>query len=73
MHVYTFLEAKQNFSVLFEQAQSEGGVQIKGDNGKTFVLSPIIETKSPLDVEGVSLGLSADEIVSFVHEGRKNG
>jgi len=72
MHVYTFLEAKQNFSVIFEQAQSEGGVQISGENGRVFVLAPIPDKKSPLDVEGVDLGLSSEEIVGFVREGRKN-
>jgi hypothetical protein len=29
------------------------------------------QCKSPLDVPGVSLGLTADEIVQFVHEGRR--
>jgi len=71
MHAYNFSEAKQNLSFVFEQAVLEGGVQIKGEDGQVFMLTPVIEKKSPLDIQSVSLDLTADEIVGFIHESRR--
>jgi hypothetical protein len=70
MHIYTFSEAKQNFSSLFDQAKEEGAVQIARKDGQLFMLMPIAPIKSPLGVPGVDLNLSTDEIISFVREGR---
>jgi hypothetical protein len=71
MHVYNFSEAKQNFNSIFEQAVLDGGVQINGEDGQIFVLTPITVKKSPLDIKSVALDLTANEIVGFIHEGRK--
>jgi len=71
MHVYNLSETKQNFLTVLEQAALEGGVQINGENGQVFILMPITTKKSPLDIKSVPLNLTADEIVSFIHEGRK--
>ena len=71
MYAYSFSEVKQNIKSVFEQAIIDGAVQIKGEDGQVFMLMPIDEKKSPLDVAGVSLDLTADEIVDFIHEGRK--
>lgn len=70
MHVYTFLEAQQNFSSLFDQANEEGAVQITRKDGQMFILTPAFPKKSPLDITGIELNLSMDEIVDFVREGR---
>jgi len=35
------------------------------------MLAPLKAKKSPLDINSVSLNLSADEIISSIHEGRK--
>ncbi len=70
MHVYTFLEAQQNFSSLFDQATEEGAVQITRKDGQLFILTPALPKKSPLDIAGINLNLSRDEIVDFVREGR---
>jgi len=35
------------------------------------VLTPVAAKKSPLDVAGVAVDLTADDIVDFIHEGRK--
>lgn len=67
----TYLETGQSLSVLLEQARQEGEVRIQREDGQTFVLKPESDGRSPLDVEGIDLGVSADEIVGFVHEGRK--
>ena len=71
MHAYNFSEVKQNLSSFFEQAVLEGSVQIKGEDGRVFMLTPVTEKKSPLDIQSVSLDLTADEIVGFIHESRR--
>ena len=75
MRVYTFSEARQNFATVLELAQAEGCVQITRRDGGVFSIQPVSQPKSPLDVEGVSLGLSRSEIVATVRESResKNG
>ena len=40
------------------------------EDGKTFVTKLEEETVSPLDVEGIDLGLTANEIVQFIREDR---
>jgi hypothetical protein len=67
----TYLETQQPLSVLLEQASQEGQVRIQRADGKTFVLKSESAKTSPLDVKGIDLGLSAAEIVEFIHEGRK--
>lgn len=71
MHIYTFSEAKQNFSSALDQAKKEGHVQISGLDGQTFIISPVIPKKSPLDIAGVNLNLTSEEIVAYVREGRE--
>lgn len=71
MKVYTYSEARQSFAALLEQARREGAVRIRRRDGQTFILRPETPSGSPLDVEGVDLGLTADEIVGFVREGRR--
>lgn len=71
MKVYTYSEARQSFAAVLEQARREGAVRIRRRDGQTFVLKPEQSTGSPLDVEGVDLDLTTDEIVAFVREGRR--
>jgi uncharacterized protein (DUF362 family) len=71
MRVYTYSEARQSLASLLEQAKREGGVRIRRRDGQTFVLKPEAPGGSPLDVEGVDLGVTRAEIVSFVREGRR--
>ncbi len=70
--VYTYSEARQRLSSLLEQAVRDGEVRIKRQDGQTFVIRPEPRSGSPLDVEGIGLDLTADEIVAFVHEGRRD-
>jgi len=69
--VYTYSEARQNFASLLEQAVREGEVRIRRKDGQIFIIIPEATQGSPLDVEGIDLGLTAEEIVEFIHEGRK--
>ncbi len=71
MKVYTYSEARQNLATLLEEAQIDGAVEIRRRDGQRFVLKPEKTKGSPLDVEGIDLNLTRDEIVAFVHEGRE--
>ena len=53
------------------KSKSQGEVRIKRKDGDEFVVKPILKKISPLDVEGVSLGLSVEEIVSAIRESRE--
>jgi len=71
MNVYTFSEARQKLASLLECANKEGEVQIKKRDGQTFIIKPLKSSKSPLDVSGVKLNISTDDIVNIVREMRE--
>ena len=71
MNVYTFSEARQKLAAVLEEAQRKGGVRIKRRDGSEFEIAPVRSQTSPLDVEGIDLGLSAEEIVSALRETRE--
>lgn len=68
--VYTYSEARQNLSSLLEKAIREGEVRVRRKDGQIFVIVPEMKKHSPLDVDGVDVDLSQEEIVQFIHEGR---
>jgi hypothetical protein len=63
-------EAKEKLEVLVEEACQEGEILIKRDDGQIFVIRAKRQDRSPLDVQGVDLGLSKSEIVQL-REGRE--
>lgn len=69
--VYTYSEARRNLATLLDLAASEGEVRIQRRDGQMFVLRPEQVSQSPLDVEGIDLDLSMDEILDFIQEGRR--
>lgn len=71
--VYTYSEARQNLASLLEKAIREGEVRIRRKDGQIFVITPEETGGSPLDVKGIELDLTQEEIVEFIHEGRKYG
>ena len=71
MKVYTYSEARQRLAALLERARREGSVRIRRKDGQVFVLRPEVAPNSPLNVRGIDLGLTRDEIVEFVRAGRK--
>ncbi len=71
MKVYTYSEARQKLAKLLDDARQEGQVQIKRRDGQAFVIKPVEEKKSPLDVAGVSTDLSLDELNEAVRESRE--
>ena len=68
---YTFSQARQNFATVLSRAQTDGEVLIQRKDGSSFVLKPYKIHKSPFDVKGINLSISADEIVDIVQESRK--
>lgn len=71
MKSYTFSEARQSLASVLEAARRDGAVRIRRRDGQAFVIVPEQPKYSPLDVEGVELDLTAQEIVAFVHAGRR--
>ena len=71
MKEYSFTEARQNFASLLNEARQSGMVCIRKRNGETFYVKPAITKKSPLDIEGIDLRVTRDEIVDRVRESRK--
>lgn len=71
MKVFTYSEARKNLASVLDIAQQDGGVMIRRRSGHSFVLRPDNPQRSPLDVEGVDLGVTTEEIVATVREGRE--
>ena len=67
----TYFETQQDLAALLEQASLLGEVRIRRGDGQTFVLRSEQTKQSPLDVKSVDLGVTTDEVVGFIHEGRK--
>ena len=71
MVVYTYSEARQNLASLLDRAAKEGEVRIRRKDGQTFIVKLEIRADSPLDVKAVDLGVTTDEIVRIIREGRE--
>ncbi len=71
MTTYTFSEARQKLSSVLEKARTQGEVLIKRKDGSIFVVKPMSSKRSPLDVAGINVNLSAEEIVDIVREIRE--
>ena len=68
MKVYTYSEAERDLSAAMNVAQKDGEVRISLGDGRVFALSPVAPEKSPLDVEGVDVDMTTDEIVELIRE-----
>lgn len=71
MEVYTYSEARQKLAELLDKAAQEGEVRIRRRDGLVFVVKPERRSESPLDVGGLDLGLTVEEIIEAVREGRR--
>ena len=69
--VYTYTEARQHLASLLDKAVSEGEVRVKRRDGQIFVIRPERRTASPLDIEGIDLPISTEEIVQLLAESRR--
>ena len=71
MREYSFTEARQHFASLLDEAKKEGVVCIKKRDGESFYIKPATPKKSPLDVKGVNLDITASEIVDIIRKSRE--
>lgn len=70
---YTYTEARQSLATLLDKGAKEGEVLIRRRDGSVFVVRPAAVSGSPLDIEGVDLGITSDEIPEFIAESRRYG
>jgi hypothetical protein len=71
MTTYTYSEARQNFAEVLDKAKKEGKVLIKKRDGSSFILSPLPLEDSPLNVGGIDISLTKEEILDVLKETRK--
>lgn len=71
MRVYTYSEGRRKLASLLDRAVEQGEVRIRRRDGQSFVIRLEAKEGSPLDVEGVDLGITTDEILDFIQEGRR--
>ena len=70
MTTYTDEQVRQQLRTILDSARREGEVRIRTNDGQEFAVRPVAPARSPLEVPGVNLDLSADEIVRAIREGR---
>ena len=70
MNTYTYSEARQKLASLLDKAKNEGRVIITRKDGSSFELKAISENKSPLDIKGINLNISKEEILDILKEVR---
>ncbi len=71
MTTYTYSEARQNFAAVLDKAKKEGKVLIKKRDGSSFILSPLPVAESPLNVRGINIDLTSQEIIDVLKEVRR--
>ncbi len=73
MQVFTYSEARQKLAQLLDEADSSGKALIRRRDGRTFAVTPVRSTRSPLDVPGIDTGVTTPEILECIREGRERG
>lgn len=71
MDVYTYSEARQNFSTVLDKAEATGKVIIRRKDGRTYALVPERPAVSPLDVPSIQADVSSREIVTLIRDQRR--
>ena len=72
MKSYSYSEARGNFATVLDEAERDGVVEIRRRDGTVFRVLPLrTGAASPLDVKGVKVKVSADDLVAIVREGRE--
>ncbi len=65
MTTYT---SRQNLATVLNKAKQEGEILIKRKDGTCFLIRPVLKNKSPLDIEGINLNISSEEIIDVIRE-----
>ncbi len=71
MKVFTYSRARQELASVLDRAAREGEARIRRRDGRLFSVQPVRGTRSPLDVPGVSAGVTTAELVRIIREGRR--
>ena len=72
MNAHTCSKVRESFSSVLEEAERDEAAELRRRDGVVFRLSPAPKSKSsPLDVPGVKLKVSTEDLVAAVREGRK--
>ena len=71
MTVFTDQEAQKRLADVLNEARAQGEVRIRADDGCEYAVRPVPTGRSPMDVGTVKLGMTAEEIVELVREGRE--
>ena len=71
MTVFTDDQVRQQLDTVLTVARRQGEVRVKTHDGKEYSVRPVADSRSPFDIAGVNLNLSADEIVARVREVRE--
>ena len=70
MRAYSYTEVRQNLASVLDEANEKGVVQINRRDGQSFLLKPIPTKGSPLDIKGIDVNISTQEIIDIIREGR---
>ena len=71
MTTYTYSEARQRLATVLDRARKEGEILIKRKDGSIFIVKPVFSDSSPLEVDGIDLKISSEEIIDIIREIRK--
>ena len=71
MKEFTYSEARKQLAARLDRARRDGAVRIRRRDGQVFVLRPERASGSPLDVPGLNVPVTREELVELVHEGRR--
>jgi uncharacterized protein (DUF433 family) len=63
--------SREDIAAVLDKAKKEGKVLIKKRDGSSFILSPLPLAESPLDVKGINIDLTENEIIDVLKEVRR--
>jgi hypothetical protein len=70
MRVFTYSEARKRFAEVLDMAKKDE-VIIRRRNGDTFSLTEVQKQVSPLDIDGVEVDVTTQELVAAVRDSRE--
>lgn len=71
MKVYTYTKTRERLAEILDLAALGEEIRIKRKEGQMFRILLVVDSKSPLDVKPVLSHITREEIVSSIHEGRR--
>jgi len=71
MKEYSFTEERQHFSSILDEAEREGIVCVRKKDGESFYIKTATSKKSPFDIKGIDLSITASDVVDAIREGRE--